>query len=254
MDFNIYKASLSSVKHYVYALCEIDGDKRIPFYIGEGSNSRCLDHLKEKGSSEKITKIQSLLSSGHLGIDILRHGLESKSISKVIEATCIDLLGVGELTNKVKGSGTAMGRITIEELHNLKSGELVDISSEHSGLAFLLNSTYKSGMSELKLYEATRGDWFNLPRDETIKYAYATYGGLIKEVYEIHGWVPAGTQQCFSFAPEERSLENRWEFIGRKATDEVRKLYIGKVINKTRSYGSPFVKVGMLDLAEGNVD
>lgn len=243
-DFSLYKKSLSTIKYYVYALCEVDGDKRIPFYIGKGEGDRCLHHLKENGTSEKIDKIQNLLLSNKLGIDILRHGIESDKVAKTIESTCIDLLGIGELTNKVKGSGTSMGRVSIEEIHNLKSGELIDISHEHMGLAFLLNSTYKSGMTELQLYESTRGDWFNVPRDECLKYAYATYGGLIKEVYEIHGWVRAGTQQCFSFSIEDRSIENRWEFIGRKASNDVRKKYIGKVLNKPRSYGNPFVKVG----------
>ncbi|MCV5245813.1 hypothetical protein OFC58_34980, partial [Escherichia coli] len=69
---------------------------------------------------------------------------------------------------------------------------------EHAGLAFLLNSTYKSGMSALALYEATRGVWAKVPRDENLKYAYATYGGLIMEVYQIECWVKAGSQQDFT--------------------------------------------------------
>lgn len=243
-NFSGYKKSLLNIKYYVYALCEIDGNKRIPFYIGKGKSDRCLQHLNEVGSSDKIVKIKKLLSSDRLGIDILRHGLETDKIAKTIEATCIDLLGVGELTNKVRGSGSDMGRISIEEIHNLQSGDVVDILAEHTGLAFLLNSAFKSGMSELELFEATRGVWHNIPRDDSIKYAYATYGGLIKEVYEIHGWVKAGIQQYFSRSFEHRDISKRWEFIGRKAPDNIRSLYVGKVINKERSFGSPFVKVG----------
>jgi hypothetical protein len=243
-DFSVYKKSLLNIKHYVYALCELDGDKRIPFYIGKGKSDRCLQHLNEVDSSDKTLRIQELISVNRLGIDILRHGLETDKLAKTIEATCIDLLGVGELTNKVRGSGSDMGRISIEEIHNLQSGEVVDILSEHTGLAFLLNSTYKSGMSELELFEATRGVWRNIPRDDSIKYAFATYGGLIKEVYEIHGWVKAGIQQYFSRSFEHRNISKRWEFIGRKAPDNIRSLYVGKVISKERSFGSPFVRVG----------
>ena len=30
------------------------------------------------------------------------------------------------------------------------------------------------------------------------KYAYATFKRVVKEVYEIHSWVPAGTQEYFT--------------------------------------------------------
>ena len=243
-DFSKFKKSLAMIEHYVYALCEIDDEKRTPFYIGKGVNDRCLKHLKEKGNSPKQETIEKLLAQNRLGIDILRHGIKTDKTAKLIEATCIDLLGIGELSNKVRGSGSEMGRATIEEIHNLQSGELVEIQKEHEGLAFLLNSTYKSGMSEIELFEATRGVWRNVPRDESIKYAYATYGGLIKEIYQIHSWVNAGTQQYFTRSFEDRNISQRWEFVGKKAPKDIRAMYVGKVIKKERSFGNPFIKVG----------
>ena len=243
-EFSKFKKSLQTIDHYVYALCEIDGDKRVPFYIGKGINDRCLKHLKEKGDSPKKDKIKKLLDKGALGIDILRHGIKTDKLAKIVEATCIDLLGIGELSNKVRGSGSDMGRATIEEIHNLQSGELIEVQEEHQGLAFLLNTTYKSGMSEIELFESTRGVWRNVPRDSSIRYAYATYGGLIKEVYQIHSWVRAGTQQYFTRSFEHRDISQRWEFIGKKACDEIRSLYVGKVIQKNRSFGNPFIRVG----------
>jgi len=243
-NFTKFKSSLKEIDHYIYALCKIDGEKRIPFYIGKGVNDRCLQHLKEKGDSLKVKTIKDLLQNERLGIDILRHGIQTDAAAKLIEATCIDLLGVGELSNKVRGSGSSMGRATIEEIHNLKSGESVEVGEEHQGLAFLLNSTYKSGMSELELFEATRGIWRNIPKDSKPKYAYATYGGLVKEVYQIHSWVEAGTQQYFTRSIDKERASKRWEFIGKKAPTKIRDKYIGKVISKGRSFGSPFVKVG----------
>jgi len=245
-DFNKFKKSLKKINHYIYALCEINGDKRIPFYIGKGINDRCLQHLKEVGDSLKVVTIKKLLQSEKLGIDILRHGIKEDVTARLIEATCIDLLGIGELSNKVRGSGSEMGRASIEEIHHLQSGELIEVEKGHQGLAFLLNSTYKSAMTEIELFEVTRGVWRNVPRDNTIRYAYATYGGLIKEVYEIHSWVEAGTQQYFTRFFENRDLSQRWEFIGKKASPEIREKYVGKVIKKERSFGSPFVKVGSM--------
>ena len=239
-----YKTVLSEIGYYIYALCEINGENRFPFYIGKGKHDRCLQHLDAEDDDARSNKIKSLLKEDRLGIDIIRHGIKTDREAKIIEATCIDLLGVGNLTNKVRGSGVDMGRVTLEEIHNLRLGKTVKIKSKHAGIAFLLNSTYKSGMSEVALFESTRGVWRNPRRDESIKFAYATYGGLIKEVYEIHSWVPAGTQQYFERELIDEHITNRWEFIGKKASQEVRDLYIGKILEKDRSFGTPFVYVG----------
>ena len=243
-SFKKYKTVLSEIGYYIYALCEIIGEDRFPFYIGKGKNDRCLQHLDTEDDDARSKKIKSLIKQERLGIDIIRHGIKTDREAKIIEATCIDLLGVGNLTNKVRGSGVDMGRVTLEEIHSLCSGKTVKIKAKHAGIAFLLNSTYKSGMSEVALFESTRGVWRNPRRDESIKYAYATYGGLIKEVYEIHSWVPAGTQQYFERELIDEDIVNRWEFIGKKASQEVRDLYIGKILEKDRSFGTPFVYVG----------
>ena len=77
------------------------------------------------------------------------------------------------------------------------------------------------------------------------KYAYATFKGVVKDVYEIHSWVPAGTQEYFTRKLDpERLKKAEWEFVGRKASEEVRELYMGKILDKPRSYGDPFIKVG----------
>ena len=239
-----YKTVLSEIGYYIYALCEINGEDRIPFYIGKGKHDRCLQHLDTDEDDARSKKIKSLIQLDRLGIDIIRHGIKTDKEAKIIEATCIDLLGVGNLTNKVRGSGVDMGRVSLEEIYSLRSGKAIKIKPKHAGIAFLLNSTYKSGMSDLALFEATRGVWRNPRRDESIKYAYATYGGLIKEVYEIHSWVPAGTIQYFEREFTDKDIANRWEFIGKKASQEVRDQYIGKILEKDRSFGSPFVYVG----------
>ncbi|EPG8052148.1 hypothetical protein RJ230_001612, partial [Enterobacter hormaechei] len=45
-----------------------------PFYIGKGKSERCLDHIKCNDCSPKSERINHLLKTGNLGIDILRHG------------------------------------------------------------------------------------------------------------------------------------------------------------------------------------
>lgn len=155
-DFSKYSKALGMAKFYVYAFYDTEDAAKKPFYIGKGKLERCLDHIKYSDDSPKSERINYLLKTGNLGIDILHHGMD-EATAKLVEATCIDLLGVGELTNKVRGSSSLMGRITLDELNHLLLKQETEIAPEHAGLAFLLNSTYKSGMSALALYEATRG-------------------------------------------------------------------------------------------------
>ena len=146
-SFKKYKSVLSEIAYYIYALCEINGEDRIPFYIGKGKSDRCLQHLDTDEDDARSKKIKFLIKEDRLGIDIIRHGIKTDKEAKIIEATCIDLLGVGNLTNKVRGSGVDMGRVSLEEIYSLCSGKTIKIKPKHAGIAFLLNSTYKSGMS-----------------------------------------------------------------------------------------------------------
>ena len=124
---------------------------------------------------------------------------------------------------------------------------LIDVQSKHKGVAILINKDFKEHFSDLELFEITRGIW---PKSmKTIaadaKYAYATFNGKVKEVYEIYCWVPAGSQQYFTRGLDLKRLETcGWEFVGRKANKEVRELYVGKYIKKNRSFGNTFIPVG----------
>jgi len=104
-DLSKYTKSLDLAKYYVYAFYDKEDEFKKPFYIGKGKSDRCLDHIKRPDESPKSERIKELLERKNLGIDILRHGMD-ESTAKLVEATCIDLLGVGELTNKVRGSSS----------------------------------------------------------------------------------------------------------------------------------------------------
>jgi len=238
----------SKLKSYVYVYCEIDEDnRRLPVYIGKGKSDRCLSHLDnlEDTSIAKNHKIKTLLNDKKLGIDILAFGINDKT-ALAIESACIDLMGIDNLANQIRGKGDNVKRISISELSSLLMDQEVKVKPEHSGCAILINRDYKSTFGDLEIFEYTRGIWKK--KMKTIagnsKYAYATYKGVVKEVYEIHSWVPAGSQEYFTRVLDPEIVNERWEFVGRKAPEEVRKRYVGKLIDKPRSYGDPFVKVG----------
>jgi hypothetical protein len=61
---------------------------------------------------------------------------------------------------------------------------------------------YRAGMSDVAVYEATRGVWRVGSRRDGAKYAFTVVDGIVKEVYVISAWQPALTA---SFDAEARS-------------------------------------------------
>ena len=240
---------LRDLKSYVYVYCEIsDDNRRIPIYIGKGKSDRCFSHLNNLGdlSVLKNKKINDLLKENRLGIDILAYGIDDKT-ALAIESACIDLMGIDNLANVVRGQGDNVKRVPLNELTNLLMEKTIKVAPEHKGVSILINRDYRPTFGDLELFEYTRGIWTK--KMKTIsgdaKYAYATFKGVVKEVYEIHSWVPAGTQEYFTRNLDpERLAKARWEFVGKKAPDKLRELYIGKIIKRKRSYGDPFIRVG----------
>ena len=53
-----------------------------------------------------------------------------------------------------------------------------------------INRTFREGMSPDELYKATRKHWKIVPERQPVppQYAFAVYGGIIREVYQITTW------------------------------------------------------------------
>jgi len=210
--------------------------------------------LKElsKKTDSKSKLLKELDEKKLLTLDILAHGLDKDNVLTV-ESACIDLIGIENLENKQKGHGDNVKRIPIDELYNQINKEYIKVLPEHSGVAILINRDYRAHFDELETFEITRGVWRKsqktIAENLKAKLAYAVHNGVVKEVYEIHNWVPAGTQQYFTRDVNERFIKNLpgkekyFEFVGRKAPDKIRELYKGKIIDRIRSYGNSFVKI-----------
>jgi hypothetical protein len=237
----------TKLKSYVYAYCEIDEEnRRIPIYIGKGKSDRCLEHLKnvDKKTDTKSKKISELKNKKKLGIDIIAYNLDDKT-SFIVEAACIDLMGIENLTNVVKGKGDNIKRTPIEELKNIIIDKPVEILPKHSGVGILINKYFEPNFGNLETYEITRGIWSknSVGIAGKSKYAYAIYHGVVKEIYEIHDWIKAGTQEYFTRNLDTKKIKNRYEFVGKIAPEELRIKYKGKLIKRKRSYGNPFIKL-----------
>ena len=89
---------------------------------------------------------------------------------------------------------------------------------------------FKLGMSDLALYEATRGVWKVGPRREHVRYALAVYQGVVQEVYQIHHWQPAGTMRYETRSFDKARIRDRFEFVGAVAPGPIRQRYVQRSV------------------------
>ena len=81
-------------------------------------------------------------------------------------------------------------------------------------------------MSDVALYEATRGVWKIGPRRDNVHYALAVYEGIVEEVYAISHWQPALTAPYSTRTFDADRARGRWEFVGKRAPEPVRQRYL----------------------------
>ncbi len=199
---------------YVYILKDPRNDTI--FYVGKGKGNRIFQHvlcaLENETENDKYNLVREILSSGNVVEHyILRHGLEEK-LAFEIESTVIDLLGIENLTNSVKGHDTwERGLKTVDEVFQHYDAKAVTF--EEPCIIININRLYTRDISAQKLYDSTRASWIVGIKRDRAKYAIASYRGLVREVYEIEKWQPNG---------------DRWEFVGKVAADKIRDKYLNQ--------------------------
>jgi len=232
------KRVCARLKYYVYAY--LDPREGKPFYIGQGSKNRVFDHLKEDSDKEKVKKIRELDSLGLKPIIyILRHGLTA-SEAILVESVAIDLLGVENLTNCVRGHHSRkLGRMSVDEIIRIYDADEVTITEP--SILIRINKAYVPNMSARELYEKTRSCWKLSKQREKAKYAMAVFDGVILEVYRIEAWLPGGSTFGEDYH-KGRNLEHakaRYEFVGQIAY-EIRDKYIGKSVRHLWPQGAQY--------------
>lgn len=227
--FNISPVVAERLKYYVYLYIDPRSDRI--FYVGKGKGNRILDHLYEVGESEKNNLIRELLAEGlEPKLEFLVHGLDSELDALRIEAAVIDLVGKNKLTNAVRGWGSkVVGRSSLAELRALYDAAPADI--DDAVLLIRINQLYRYGITAEELYEVTRGVWKISKRREGVRYAFAIFRGVVREVYCVDGWFPAGSTAYFTRSAEEVNVPERWEFVGHVAGQAVREKYIDKSVS-----------------------
>lgn len=222
--------------HYVYLYINPLTGK--PFYVGKGKGNRALSHLNGSGKSEHAKIIRDLKMMGkEPRVEILAHGLGSEKAAHVVETAAIDLFGLDNLANAVLGHGSRRyGRMPLEKVMSLYQSKPAKI--KEPVVLIRISRAYRYGMSEVELYDATRGIWVAGNRRERAKFAFAVYAGIVREVYQIAGkWLPAGSTFKTGY-PQGQPRRGRWEFVGRVAPDEIRQKYVDRSVAKYIKEGS----------------
>lgn len=203
---------------YVYAY--VDPRNSEIFYVGKGCSGRALAHLDETRESEKTRRIAELKQAGlDPQIDILAHGMTDEETALRVEGAVIDVLRPGRtLTNVVRGfRSLQFGRLPLSELEVLYGAPPVRI--EEPALLIRINRLYRPHMTAEALYEATRGVWPLGERRHRARYGFAVFQGVVREVYEIQSWHPAGTTPYNTRPLRDVQVSGRWEFLGRIAPE-----------------------------------
>ncbi len=207
------------------------------FYVGKGKGNRVFDHLRDESESQKVSIIREIRAHGEEPqIEILVHGLPDEETAYCIEAAVIDVIGVQNLANNVRGWRSGYyGRMSVEQLTSLYERESAKI--EEPAILIRINQLYRYGLSDIELYDATRGIWRVGENRNKAKYAFAVYEGIVREVYKIEHWFPAGT--TFSTRnPNDLDAPDRWEFVGQLAERRIRAKYLLKSVEDYFSQNS----------------
>ena len=95
-------------------------------------------------------------------------------------------------------------------------------------IAIKINRSYRENMTATELYEVTRGWWkLDIKRAKLAEYVFSVYQNMVKEVYKIYDWLPAGSIPRITLL-DETIPADRFEFVGEIAEPNIREKYIDK--------------------------
>ena len=108
-----------------------------------------------------------------------------------------------------------------------------------------IRKSYDPKMSRQALYEVTRGVWKAGDRREQVEIALAVFDGIVREIFLVDQWHPAGSTIYKTRPREDVEIEGRWEFTGSVAPENIRSKYLdGSVAHYfSRGHANPIFYV-----------
>ena len=140
------------------------------------------------------------------------------------------------LTNEVRGwRSLRYGRQSLRDLTALYDRSPVEVKDP--AILIRINRLFRPGMDAMELYDATRSAWRVGERREGARLAFSVFEGIVREVYAIAAWLPAGVTMG-THPMEGQVRDGRWEFVGRPATEAVRRRYVNRDVSAYFPQGS----------------
>ena len=174
--------------HYVYMYLDPETDK--PFYVGVGQGNRAFAHLRDLKRSPKTERIRTILASGRKPkIDVVVHGLADRTTALKVEAALINVLGMEQLTNAVRGWGSVIyGRREAEALRAHYSRDPVEVV--HPSVLIKISRLFRPDMQPRELYDATRSAWKIGAQRNKVAFALAVCSGFAATAVAIRATLP----------------------------------------------------------------
>ena len=220
---------IEQLQYYVYRL--IDPRNGQTFYVGKGKGNRVFAHVndalkgfdgqtyEDKEEDDVSAKIQQIRDIRNVGLEVIhviqRYGLTEKEAFEV-ESALID--AYGELTNIQSGHASDRGVNNAEVLQRELSYE----EYKEPDFKYIIIKINDRVLQERNndVYETVRSAWkVNLNKVKEYKYCLAVLNSVVKNVYEIDGWME-----------DHRERQGRYEFTGTEAPKEIRDIFINKRI------------------------
>lgn len=218
VDFRIPPEVASVLRYYVYALRDPRDGK--VFYVGKGVGDRINAHVREasKDPASERAKLHTITAIEKSGLVVemlfLRTGIEDERAAFAVEQAVIDAFYADRhpLTNLVRGHDSgALGLATLSVVAARHRAEPCP-SIPFPVIMVKIQNGWRPDMSEVELYEKTRGHWKIAPWvREQARFCLGVAYGVVQGAYRIDSWSP-------SAEPWDEG-KNRWGFTGESAPE-----------------------------------
>jgi hypothetical protein len=130
--------------------------------------------------------------------------------------------------------------MSVAHANGLYGAEPVEIAPDHAIVLIRINRTYRRGMPDVEIYEATRKwwkidkKWCRVGDPRAPRWALGVFQGVVRGVYRIESWEQP-TAEDIAADPTDTG---RWGFRGAPDSD-MKRIYLHRNVSRYLTSQSP---------------